>query len=136
MTATASELIEPVYAEHDFWSPATPKQTGWYFHWNGQENSPPIPTKVSYSQARKSSQVDAGQLGITKAISCADYGGLWAPLMIPPHGSAQEDDLKSRCIGIALQAMMEIKKNKTIIFSTFDIKNPKQWMALPIYSLL
>lgn len=65
------------------WSAQPPKEQGWYWHWNGDADSPPIPTSVLYSGFRDACFVSAGQLGLAEAVFCAEYGGLWLPLVEP-----------------------------------------------------
>jgi hypothetical protein len=55
----------------------------WYWHWNGDEDSAPIPTSVFLGGAKREPFVTCGQLGLRHAIDCREYGGWWMPLIEP-----------------------------------------------------
>lgn len=65
------------------WTATPPKVQGWYWHWNGDVDSSPVPTSLLYSGWRDACFVSAGQLGLTEAVFCAEYGGYWYPMDEP-----------------------------------------------------
>lgn len=62
---------------------APPTEQGWYWHWNGDEDSRPIPTSVLWSGSTGTCFVSRGQLGLSEAIDCDKYGGYWLKLNEP-----------------------------------------------------
>lgn len=65
------------------WSSVAPTEQAWYWHWNGDEESRPVPTSVLYSGSAQKCFVSIGQLGITDAIMCDEYGGYWMRMTEP-----------------------------------------------------
>lgn len=76
------------------WSDAPPTKQGWYWHWNGDHDSAPLPTSVLYSGTSGKCFVSSGQLGLDTAIDCDEYGGFWAPLPRPSTYDAPIEELK------------------------------------------
>ena len=66
-----------------FWSQQAPITQGWYWHWSGHPDDAPVPTCVLFSGSTSQCFVSIGQLGITQAVWCADYGGWWLPINPP-----------------------------------------------------
>lgn len=60
-----------------------PTEQGWYWHWNGDEECRPLPTSVLWSGCTKSCFVSTGQLGLTQAVDCKEYGGYWLKMTEP-----------------------------------------------------
>lgn len=67
----------------DAWSKEPPTVQGWYWHWNGDEDSSPIPTSVLWSGTSRTCFVSMGQLGLHEAVECDVYGGFWMPMTTP-----------------------------------------------------
>lgn len=65
------------------WSAEPPTEQGWYWHWWNVESGGPVPIIVLYSGTSDTCFVSMGQLGIERAIDCAEYGGFWMPLVAP-----------------------------------------------------
>ncbi len=65
------------------WTKNVPTKQGVYWHWSGSHDDAPLVVYVMYSGTKKECFVSAGQLGLTKAVYCSEYGGLWANC-IPP----------------------------------------------------
>lgn len=66
------------------WTQTPPTLQGEYWHWNGDQDSAPLPMFVLWSGHTKKCFVSMGQLGITQAVDCDEYGGWWMPLYAPP----------------------------------------------------
>lgn len=87
------------------WGKAAPTEQGWYWHWNGDPGCSPVPMSVLWSGTTKRCFVSAGQLGINRAIDCAEYGGYWMPMQEPGTdvggqancATARTDDLLAIC---------------------------------------
>ena len=65
------------------WIDEPPAISGWYWHWNGDNDSAVNPISVHYSGFTTKCFVAMGQLGITKAIDCEKFGGWWSLMRIP-----------------------------------------------------
>lgn len=65
------------------WSKKPPTKQGLYWHWTGDLDARPIPLSVLWSGSTNTCFVSAGQYGITQAIDCDKYGGLWTPVIEP-----------------------------------------------------
>lgn len=65
------------------WSPEPPTEQGWYWHWNGDPECNCLPTSVLFSGTSRKCFVSGGQLGLTKAVDCDEYGGYWLPMIAP-----------------------------------------------------
>lgn len=65
------------------WSKQPPTSQGWYWHWNGDEDSSPLPTSVLWSGTSRTCFVSTGQLGLFQAVDCDKYGGWWLPMITP-----------------------------------------------------
>lgn len=65
------------------WASAPPTKSGWYWHWNGDKDSEPLPTSVLRSATNSECFVSEGQLGLTQAVTCREYGGYWIPITAP-----------------------------------------------------
>lgn len=70
-------------ARNGRWRQEPPTIEGWYWHWNGDEDSSPIPTNVQWSGTTNACFVSMGQLGLPHAIDCDKYGGWWLPMVEP-----------------------------------------------------
>ena len=66
------------------WTKTPPTIQGEYWHWNGDEDSAPLPMFVLWSGTSGKCFVSRGQLGIENAVDCDEYGGWWMPLYAPP----------------------------------------------------
>lgn len=66
------------------WTEEPPKENGTYWHWNGCQSCAPVPMFVS-GQGGMSGKcfITMGQLGITEAIDCDEWGGWWMKLETP-----------------------------------------------------
>lgn len=74
--------------EGDAFTEDPPSKQGWYWHWNGDKNCAPVPISVLiHGAGDRKCFVSMGQLGLTQAIECDEYGGWWMPL-IPPSTTA------------------------------------------------
>ena len=78
----ARRLAESVLAEPT-WADSPPLVGGLYWHWNGDEDSAPIPLNVSKSGFSGKCFVMRGQYCIDDAIDCDVYGGFWKLLPNP-----------------------------------------------------
>ncbi len=65
------------------WSQTPPVEQGWYWHWDGNDDSAPLPMSVLYSGFTQTCFVSMGQLGITQAVDCDKYGGWWLRIIKP-----------------------------------------------------
>lgn len=65
------------------WSQQPPVRSGTYWHWNGDYDSGPLPIFVMWSGTNGKCFVSMGQLGLTHAIDCDEYGGWWKELLDP-----------------------------------------------------
>jgi hypothetical protein len=65
------------------WVKTTPTVQGWYWHWNGDEDSAPSPLSVLWSGTSGKCFVSMGQAGISEAVDCDVYGGWWLELKVP-----------------------------------------------------
>jgi len=65
------------------WTKTPPTEQGEYWHWNGDNDCSPLPMFVLFSGSTGKCFVSSGQLGLTQAIDCEEYGGWWLR-MIPP----------------------------------------------------
>lgn len=65
------------------WTKDVPKQMGIYWHWNGDEDSAPLPYHVRRSGTDGKCFVTAGQYHIEKAFNCEELGGWWMPIETP-----------------------------------------------------
>lgn len=75
------------------WTQTPPALQGEYWHWNGDEDSAPLPMFVLWSGTSGKCFVSRGQLGIEHAIDCDEYGGWWLPLYAPPLPNDQAEPL-------------------------------------------
>jgi len=75
----AADMIVQVCA----WTQATPKESGLYWHWNGDPDCGPNPLSVMWSGGSDKAFVARGQYGIEEAIDCDVFGGWWMPLENP-----------------------------------------------------
>ncbi len=65
------------------WTKTPPTEQGTYWHWNGDQDSAPVPIFVLYSGFTGKCFVTMGQLGMDHATDCDEYGGWWMPLPDP-----------------------------------------------------
>jgi hypothetical protein len=65
------------------WTQTPPTEQGTYWHWNGDDDSAPVPIFVLYSGTSGKCFVSMGQLGMDHATDCDEYGGWWKPLPDP-----------------------------------------------------
>lgn len=65
------------------WTKEPPTESGEYWHWTGCPNSGPLPMFVSRSGSTGKCFVTRGQLGLTEAIDCDEYGGWWLAMKSP-----------------------------------------------------
>ncbi|MFZ3286589.1 MAG: hypothetical protein WA191_07035 [Telluria sp.] len=70
------------------WSDKSPTEQAWYWHWNGDADSRPIPTSVMYSGTGKWCFVSSGQIGLNAAVWCHEYGGYWMRMHEPAIDAA------------------------------------------------
>lgn len=66
------------------WTKSPPTEQDWYWHWNGDADCSPLPTSVLYSGSSGKCFVSQGQLGLSHAIDCDEYGGWWLRITTPP----------------------------------------------------
>lgn len=66
------------------WTQAAPTEQGFYWHWCGDEDASPLPLFVMFSGTSKRCFISLGQFGIQGTPDCAEYGGWWLPIEIPP----------------------------------------------------
>ncbi len=66
-----------------------PTEQDWYWHWNGDPDCGALPTSVMMSGhgADAVPFVSHGQLGLTEAINCSEYGGWWCRMTAPKNPS-------------------------------------------------
>lgn len=77
------------------WSSEPPTTQGWYWHLMNVDESRPLPVSVLFSGTSGKCFVSAGQLGLTRAIDCDEYGGWWLPCNPPlssPASPRPEDE--------------------------------------------
>ena len=89
----ANELLYLVENPSAHWTESPPAEGGTYWHWNGDIDCAPLPMFVMWSGFSGKCFVSMGQLGITEAVNCDEYGGWWMPLETPalpknPHAQA------------------------------------------------
>lgn len=65
------------------WSKTPPTVQDWYWNWSGNEDDAPLPVSVLFSGSTNKCFVSCGQLGLTHAIDCDEYGGWWHPMIAP-----------------------------------------------------
>lgn len=99
------ETLQEVYIAIG-WTIEPPKDGGWYWHWNGDNESGPLPFSIGYSGTTGKCFVMMGQLGIERAVNCDEYGGWWMPIYDPKPPQEQEDE--RRC-EISMQKAMKLK---------------------------
>lgn len=80
------------------WTKEPPTKQGEYWHWNGDLDCAPLPYFVMRSGTTNKCFVSCGQLGITRAIDCDEYGGWWCPL--EPFPGGWEELLRLRKAGV------------------------------------
>jgi hypothetical protein len=79
-------LAEEILAEPT-WSEQPPMRSGTYWHWNGDSDSSPVPIFVMYSGTSGKCFVSRGQLGLSDAINCDEFGGWWQEFPDPEKPS-------------------------------------------------
>ncbi len=69
----------------DGWSEKPPIRPGTYWHWSGDGDDAPLPVFVLGGPHSTNGEcfVSAGQLGLSSAIDCKDYGGWWKTNYVP-----------------------------------------------------
>lgn len=65
------------------WTKEPPNESGEYWHWNGDIDCAPVPMFVGWSGSTGKCFVSMGQLGLTHAIDCEEYGGWWKRMKAP-----------------------------------------------------
>ncbi len=82
-TSTTTQPLAATASKVPTWSKAVPTEQDWYWHWNGDPDSGPLPTSVLYSGFQQACFVSAGQLGLREAVPCKEYGGYWMKMEAP-----------------------------------------------------
>lgn len=100
------------------WSQTPPSQSGFYWHWNGDEDSAVLPLTVMYSGASGKCFVSIGQYGITEAVDCDQYGGWWAELKEPNAPTDESETYNCQDCGAPL-----VRKDR--VFLADDQQPPK-----------
>ncbi|KAA0946206.1 hypothetical protein FQ186_25990 [Pseudomonas sp. ANT_H14] len=65
------------------WSQSIPSRPGSYWNWGGQPGVEAELVQVRLDTAAGCFSVSEGQLGLVKALPCAQWGGWWAPVQKP-----------------------------------------------------
>ncbi len=65
------------------WTRDLPTKQMTYWHWDGDEDSAPLPCHVLTSATDDRRFVSANQYGVPHAVDCADMGGWWLPCPTP-----------------------------------------------------
>lgn len=77
-----AEVNQPAITRNR-WRKTPPTQQGMYWHWSGNTDDAPLAYYIGYSCSKHECFVQAGQLGLTTAIWCSEFGGLWANIAEP-----------------------------------------------------
>ncbi|TPG88078.1 hypothetical protein EAH72_33665 [Pseudomonas caspiana] len=85
----ASELA-PVALSTHVWTRSLPDRPGHYWNWGGQPGVEADLVLVRRDAAVGGFSVSEGQLGLAKAVSCAQWGGWWAQVQKPDAHSEIE----------------------------------------------
>lgn len=67
----------------DILSRVLPDKQGWYWWWNEDPNSLPVPVSIVYSGTEKRYFASIGQLGWSRPQWVEDMGGKWQMLVEP-----------------------------------------------------
>lgn len=82
-----SVSVEPQRFSEGFpghaWTRTIPDRPGSYWNWGGQPGVAADLVQVRRDAAAGCFSVSEGQLGLAKAVPCAQWGGWWAPVQIP-----------------------------------------------------
>ncbi len=65
------------------WTQDVPTRQDTYWHWDGDEDSAPLPYHVLWSGTSNKCFVSYGQYGLDRAIDCDEFGGWWLPCPTP-----------------------------------------------------
>lgn len=65
------------------WSKLAPHMQGWYWHWNGDEDTAPFMFHVLKSGTNGECFISGGQGGLKGPVWCKDYGGWWKKQNVP-----------------------------------------------------
>lgn len=69
--------------ESEVWTATPPTEQGWYWHWNGDEDSAPFVLSVLYSGGTRKCFVSMNQTPSGMAEMCDEFGGYWSRLREP-----------------------------------------------------
>jgi hypothetical protein len=84
ITTEAFEDVElpTLVLERQEWTQSLPTEQGWYWWWNGDENSCPVAMSIFRDSAGRFFST-IGQLGLNHPIFVEDHGGWWLRLIEP-----------------------------------------------------
>jgi hypothetical protein len=73
----------PVAVSKNVWTRSLPERPGNYWNWGGQPGVEADLVQVRRDTVEGCFSVSEGQLGLTKAVTCAQWGGWWALVQKP-----------------------------------------------------
>ncbi|MNG22145.1 hypothetical protein D3C84_1066010 [compost metagenome] len=79
-----------VAASKHVWTRSLPDRPGHYWNWGGQPGVEADLVLVRRDTVAGCFSVSEGQLGLAKAVPCAQWGGWWAPVQKPDAHSEIE----------------------------------------------
>lgn len=90
---------------HLTWTQAVPTEPGWYWHWNGDEDSAPfIFSIMGRHDIQGGCFIGAGQGGMQWGVECSKYGGWWMAIPdpnTPPNFRVRDAEAAGRVIRCA-----------------------------------
>lgn len=89
MSQIATEIPFVAVSKHN-WSRSLPIRPGHYWNWGGQPGVEADLVLVRRDPVLGCFSVSEGQLGLSKAVTCAQWGGWWAPVQKPDAHSEIE----------------------------------------------
>ncbi len=82
--------MPPVALSKHVWTRSLPERPGHYWNWGGQPGVEADLVLVRRDTVAGCFSVSEGQLGLAKAVTCAQWGGWWAPVQKPDAHSEIE----------------------------------------------
>jgi hypothetical protein len=90
LTAAIEQRMESPERQTCVWARELPREAGYYWHWNGDEDCAPLIWSIGIFGADERPQAYGGQYGRICTTDCAEMGGWWLAIadQMPTKGKS------------------------------------------------